>query len=183
MVTPQLRGGRFPLSIPWIAATAGLIAGGFAADRLIRRYRSFVTPRKWMIIGCLSVVAACFGPSPFVQSPTIALTLVCVATFFLLASYQYQALIVALVPARYTGRLAGVIQMVSALAGILAPIATGAIVDVTGGFAPAFILAGAITLMGVVATLILVREKGPAGAGPEHTPDYRSTLHGGAQPT
>lgn len=151
---------------PWVAATAGLIAGGFVADRLIKRYRSLVTPRKWMIIGCLVAVAVCFGPSPYVKSPTLALVLVCVATFFLLASYQYQALIVALVPARYTGRLAGVIQMCSTIAGILAPIVTGWIVDVSGSFTAAFVLAGAITLAGAIATLVLVREKGGASAVP-----------------
>jgi ACS family hexuronate transporter-like MFS transporter len=151
---------------PWIAATAGLIAGGLVADRLIKRYKSFVTPRKWMIIGCLVAVAVCFGPSAFVKSPTVALVLVCVATFFLLASYQYQALIVVLVPARYTGRLAGVIQMCSTIAGILAPIVTGWIVDVSSSFTAAFVLAAAITLAGAVATLVLVREKTGAAAAP-----------------
>jgi ACS family hexuronate transporter-like MFS transporter len=148
---------------PWITATAGLIAGGLVADRLIKRCRSFVSPRKWMIVGCLTVVAACFGPSPFVKSPTLALALVCVATFFLLASYQYLALIVAIVPARYTGRLAGVIQMCSALAGIIAPIVTGWIVDASGSFTPAFVLAAVITLVGAVSTLLLVRERGARG--------------------
>ncbi|MDT7626261.1 MAG: transporter, family, hexuronate transporter [Pseudonocardiales bacterium] len=148
---------------PWITATAGLIAGGLVADRLIKRCRSFISPRKWMIVGCLTVVAACFGPSPFVKSPTLALALVCVATFFLLASYQYLALIVAIVPARYTGRLAGVIQMCSALAGIIAPIVTGWIVDASGSFTPAFVLAAVITLVGAVSTLLLVRERGARG--------------------
>jgi MFS transporter, ACS family, hexuronate transporter len=156
---------------PWITATAGLIAGGLVADRLVKRYRSLVGPRKWMIVGCLIVVAACFGPSPFVKSPTLALGLVCVATFFLLASYQYLALIVAIVPARYTGRLAGVIQMCSALAGIVAPIVTGWIVDATGSFTPAFVLAGAITLVGAVSTLVLVRDRGAGGTAATSAPD------------
>jgi ACS family hexuronate transporter-like MFS transporter len=145
---------------PWITATAGLIIGGLVADRLIKRFKSLVTPRKWMIIGCLTVVAVCFGPSPFVKSPTLALVLVCVATFFLLASYQYLALIVAIVPNRYMGRLAGVVQMCSALAGILAPIATGWIVEVSGSFTAAFVLAGTITLIGAVSTLVLIRDRG-----------------------
>ncbi len=144
---------------PWITATIGLIVGGLVADRLIKRFRSYVTPRKWMIVGCLTVVAVCFGPSPYVESPELALVLVCVATFFLLASYQYLAVVVAIVPAQYTGRLAGVIQMCSAAAGILAPIATGWIVDVTSSFTAAFVLAGAITLIGALSTLILVRDK------------------------
>ncbi|MBK1783937.1 MFS transporter [Prauserella cavernicola] len=151
-------------TIPWFAATAGLIVGGLVADRLIRNTGSLVTPRKWMIVGCLVAVAVCFGPSPFVTSPTFGMVLVCVATFFLLASYQYQALIVALVPARYTGRLAGVIQMCSTLAGILAPIVTGAVVQTTGSYSTAFVLAGVVTLAGALAVLVLVRTPRTAAA-------------------
>ncbi|MCU1682328.1 MAG: transporter, family, hexuronate transporter [Amycolatopsis sp.] len=146
-------------TIPWIAATAGLIVGGFVADRLIKRSGSFVKPRKWMIVACLIAVAVCFGPSPFVRSPTLALALVCVAIFFLLASYQYQALIVALVPSGYMGRLAGVIQMCSTLAGILAPIVTGEVVQATGSYTPAFLVGGALAVVGAVAVVVLVREK------------------------
>jgi len=146
-------------TLPWIAATAGLIAGGFIADRLIKRSGSFVKPRKWMIVGCLIAVAVCFGPSPFVQSPTLGLALVCVAIFFLLASYQYQALVVALVPESHRGRLAGVIQMCSTLAGIFAPIVTGAVVEATGSYTPAFVVGAALAVVGALAVLVLVREK------------------------
>jgi ACS family hexuronate transporter-like MFS transporter len=146
-------------TLPWVAATAGLIAGGFIADRLIKRSGSFVKPRKWMIVGCLVAVAVCFGPSPFVQSPTLGLVLVCVAIFFLLASYQYQALVVALVPESHRGRLAGVIQMCSTLAGIFAPIVTGAVVEATGSYTPAFVVGAALAVVGALAVLVLVREK------------------------
>ena len=148
-------------TIPWVAATAGLIAGGFVADRFIKRSGSFVKPRKWMIVGCLIAVAVCFGPSPFVQSPALALVLVCVAIFFLLASYQYQALIVALVPAAYTGRLAGVIQMCSTLAGILAPIVTGAVVEATGSYTSAFLVGDALSVVGALAVLVHARGEAP----------------------
>ncbi|MFF3568629.1 MFS transporter [Nocardia jiangxiensis] len=148
-------------TIPWIAASAGLILGGLVADRLVTRTGSLVQPRKWMIIVCLIAVAVCFGPSPFVRSPTVALVLVCVAIFFLLASYQYQSLIVALTAPAYTGRLAGTIQMCSTLAGILAPIVTGAVVQITGSYTPAFLIGGALALAGALAVLILLRRPQP----------------------
>jgi ACS family hexuronate transporter-like MFS transporter len=157
-------------TIPWIAATAGLIIGGLVADRLVTRTGSLVQPRKWMIIGCLTVVAVCFGPSPFVRSPTLALVLVCVAIFFLLASYQYQALIVALPAPSYTGRLAGTIQMCSTLAGILAPIVTGAVVQTTGSYTPAFLIGAALALTGALAILILLRRPQPDPAPVAHAP-------------
>ncbi|HEY3710091.1 MAG TPA: MFS transporter [Amycolatopsis sp.] len=146
-------------TIPWVAATAGLIAGGFVADRLVKRTGSFVRPRKWMIVVSLIAVAVCFGPSPFVRSPSLAIALVCVAIFFLLASYQYQALIVTLVPASHRGRLAGLIQMCSTLAGILAPIVTGAVVESTGSYTPAFLIGGVLSVIGALAVVVLVKDK------------------------
>jgi hypothetical protein len=91
------------------------------------RSGSFVKPRKWMIIGCLIAVAVCFGPSPFVQSPALGLVLVCIAIFFLLASYQYQALIVALAPAGIHGSARRRDPDVLDAARILAPIVIGAV--------------------------------------------------------
>jgi MFS transporter, ACS family, hexuronate transporter len=153
-------------TIPWITATIGLIGGGLLADQLIKRYASLVTPRKWMIVGCLIAVAACFAPSPFVRSPTVALILVSAATMFLLASYQYQALIVAVAPAGQTGRLAGVIQMCSTVAGILAPIVTGLVVQETGSFTPAFVIGAAFTVLGAVAVLLFVRDRATVRSQP-----------------
>jgi len=112
-----------------------------------------------MIVGCLIVVALCFGPSPLVTSSTLALVLVCVAIFFLLASYQYQSLVVALVPESHRGRLAGAIQMCSTVAGIVAPIVTGAVVESTGSYTPAFLVGGALAVVGALAVLVLVRDK------------------------
>lgn len=150
-------------TVPWITATLGLVGGGLLADRLVKRFGSLVSARKWIIVGCLLATAACFAPSPFVASPTLGLVLVSVATFFLLASYQYQALVVAVAPGKHTGRLAGVIQMCSTLAGILAPIATGAIVQATDSYAAAFVVGGALAVVGAVLVLLCVRD-GAVGA-------------------
>lgn len=145
-------------TIPWITATIGLIGGGMLADRLIKRSGNLVKSRKWIAATGLLGAAVCFGPSPFVDSPTLGLILVSAATFFLLGSYQYQSLIVAVAPARYTGRMAGFIQMCSTIAGMLAPIVTGAIVDATGSFTPAFVVGGAFAILGACAVGIFVRQ-------------------------
>lgn len=155
-------------TIPWITATVGLIAGGFGADWLIKRTGSLVTSRKWIMVGCLVVTAVCFGPSAFVTSPTVGLILVSIATMFLLASYQYQALVVAMAPSTLTGSLAGVIQMCSTLAGIFAPIVTGAVVEVTGTYTMAYTIAAVIVLVGAGAVALFV--KGGERAAPPASP-------------
>jgi ACS family hexuronate transporter-like MFS transporter len=144
-------------TIPWVTATIGLIGGGLLADRLGRRFGNVVAARKWVIVASLALTGLCFGPSPFVQSPTLGVVLVSAATMFLLASWQYQAIIVAVTPARLTGSVAGFIQFVSTLAGIGAPIAVGFIVEGTGSYSSAFIIGAALALISAVLIATMVR--------------------------
>lgn len=158
-------------TIPWLSATVGLIGGGLLADRLVRRTGSLVTPRKWVLVGALLATAACFGPSPFVTSPTLGLVLVSAATMFLLASYQYQALVVAVVPQRFTGSLAGTIQMVSTAAGILAPIVTGLVVEGTGSYTSAFVVGAVLALAGAITVTFFVGDRPTRSAASTAVPE------------
>jgi MFS transporter, ACS family, hexuronate transporter len=144
-------------TIPWVTATIGLIGGGLLADRLGRRIGNVIATRKWVIVASLVLTAVCFGPSPFVHSPALGVALVSAATMFLLASWQYQAIIVAVTPARLTGSVAGFIQFVSTLAGIGAPIAVGFIVEGTGSYSSAFIVGAALALVSAVLIATMVR--------------------------
>jgi hypothetical protein len=49
--------------------------------------------------------------------------------------------------------------------GLLAPIFTGYLVEATGNFNPAFVLAGALALVGATVTLALARHADRRGAG------------------
>jgi ACS family hexuronate transporter-like MFS transporter len=127
-----------------------------------------IATRKWVIVASLVLTAVCFGPSPFVHSPALGVALVSAATMFLLASWQYQAIIVAVTPARLTGSVAGFIQFVSTLAGIGAPIAVGFIVEGTGSYSSAFIVGAALALVSAVLIATMVRRPRQADlASPE----------------
>jgi ACS family hexuronate transporter-like MFS transporter len=140
-----------------VTATIGLVGGGLLADWLGRRFGNVITTRKWVIVVSLALTGLCFGPSPYVESPTLGVVLVSLATMFLLASWQYQAIIVAITPGRLTGSVAGFIQFVSTLAGIGAPIAVGFIVEGTGSYSSAFIVGAALTLVSAVLIATMVR--------------------------
>ncbi|MDT5151914.1 MAG: transporter, family, hexuronate transporter [Mycobacterium sp.] len=151
-------------TIPWITATLGLVGGGLVAARLVCRTGSLVSARQFVVVVGLLGAGLSFGPSPFITSPTAGLVLLSTATFFLLASFQYQALIVAVTPSNYTGRAAGTIQLVASSAGMLAPIVTGAIVEVTGSYTPAFVVGGGLSICGALAVGIFGRTKWLRGA-------------------
>jgi ACS family hexuronate transporter-like MFS transporter len=147
-------------TVPWVTATIGLVGGGILADWFVRSNGGALIKarRPFIVVGLLGS-GLCFAPSAFVASPTLGLALVCAATMLLLGSYQYQSIIVAIAPQSLTGHLAGFIQMCSTVAGILAPIVTGAIVEATGSFVSAFFVGGAFAILGALAVAVLVRPR------------------------
>jgi MFS family permease len=64
-----------------------------------------------------------------------------------------------LIPSSSTGRIVGIQNCAASVAGILAPIITGWLVQETGGYAAAMMAVLAFLLAGILAYLFLVREK------------------------
>jgi hypothetical protein len=98
---------------------------------------AFVEPRA--AIWPLGAAAVCFGLSTPMQF-TIGTTLA---------------------GPRAAGRWAGAQNFAAQVAGIIAPIATGLIVDRTGGFAWAFAVAAAVPLIAMVAWGLIIRRVVP----------------------
>jgi len=59
---------------------------------------------------------------------------------------------------RAGGRWMGIQNMIGNFSGILAPIVTGIVVDWTGSFTGAFLLAGAMSVIGTASWLLVVRD-------------------------
>jgi nitrate/nitrite transporter NarK len=62
---------------------------------------------------------------------------------------------------RASGKWVGVQNAIGNLAGILAPVITGALIDWTGRYSVGFLVAGAIAVSGAGAWLLLVRRVAP----------------------
>ncbi|GIN88019.1 hexuronate transporter [Heyndrickxia sporothermodurans] len=144
---------------PWVGASVGLVLGSYLSDQIVKKSknRNLISGRKSVVVVCQLLTAVTFSLSAMVESTALALTLVTVAMGFLLGSWQYQSLVIAIVPRKKLGAVSGFVQSISAIGGILAPILTGYIVELTGTYNTAFYLGSAFCLLGSVLVAIFVR--------------------------
>ncbi len=144
--------------IPWLVGCVGLIAGGFLSDALYRRMGNPLLARKTIIIAGLGGSAVAISLAGLATSVPVATALVTAAVFLLyLTSASYWALIHDLVPQRYVGGASGFLLGGANISGIIGPAVTGFIVAWSGLFTAAFMLAGAITVLGCLGVAVFVR--------------------------
>lgn len=132
------------------------IATGYASDRLIESGRSVTAVRKSMIafgqaFGGLAI-AACA-----VADTNLAIILLLLAA----AAYGFNISNVWVIPQilagpRATGRWTGLQNFIGNFAGISAPVITGFLVQHTGKFLSAFLLAGFMSILGAASWLFLL---------------------------
>jgi MFS family permease len=133
------------------------IVGGLAADWIIERGNDAVLVRKaFTIAGFLLASTEVF--SPLLQSLNMALI---VSIFSLsglgLATANYWALTQTLIPGNKTGRIVGIQNCAASVAGIVAPIITGWLVQRTGGYAAAMEAVLFFLACGILSYVFLVR--------------------------
>jgi ACS family D-galactonate transporter-like MFS transporter len=144
-------------------AGTGIVAilAGAAADWLIRRGASAINTRRWFTIaGLLAASTEVFGA----MSPSTN-----VAVFFAifsmtglgLATANYWAITQTLLPGVAPGRVAGIQNTALNLAGIVAPIITGRLKQVTGSYTAPMQTIWVVLIIGVAAYLFLARENKP----------------------
>jgi ACS family hexuronate transporter-like MFS transporter len=148
----------FVTVIPWIGGCIGLISGGFLSDLLVRLTGNVLLSRKIIIILCLGGAAAAISLAGVVQTLDAAVALVAVTVFLLyLTGAIYWAIIQDTVPQDHVGGAGGFMHGMANISGIIGPAVTGVIVQWTGAFTSAFVLAGGIAVLGVLGVLIFVR--------------------------
>jgi MFS family permease len=132
---------------------------GWAADLLIGRGYNPVTVRKRFTlagfsIACLELIGA------RASSLEVALVFAVVSLSGLgLATANYWALTQTLVPSAAIGRISGVQNSACSLAGIVAPIFTGWLLQKTGSYEAPMMAILIVLLVGFLSYLLLVREK------------------------
>lgn len=149
-------------SLPWVGATIGLMGGAIVADYFTKKAKdgNQVSARKWIISGSMFLTAITFGLSAYVADVYFSTFLITIAMLFLLASWQYQALIIAVVPKQWVGSTAGFIQFISTLAGILAPAATGYFIQYLDSFNVAFYIGSGLGILGALMVAVFVKKNG-----------------------
>ncbi|MGH9591713.1 MAG: MFS transporter, partial [Bryobacteraceae bacterium] len=139
------------------AAVASILSGA-AADWMIRRGANPVNVRRWFSIAGLFIasteVIGALSPSTNVAVFFAIFSM----TGLGLASANYWALTQSLLPAVPGGRLAGIQNTSLNLAGIVAPILTGWLIQITGSYDAPMQFIWVILMIGVGAYLFLTRE-------------------------
>lgn len=144
--------------LPWILGFIGLALGGWVSDVAFRRTGRALFSRKLVLCVCLSIAALCVALAGLVATAVSAVLLMACAVFFLyLTGSTYWAIVQDTVRGGHVGGVGGFVHAIANCAGIIGPAATGFIVQYTGAFTAAFVLAGALAIVGVLAVLLFVR--------------------------
>ncbi|PRD55538.1 MFS transporter [Phyllobacterium myrsinacearum] len=160
--------------IPWSVGFVGMALGGFVSDFIFRKTGNLVFSRKIVLVVSLSIAAVAVAVAGMVTSVVPAVTAMTVAVFFMyLTASAYWTTILSVVEKRHVGSVSGFVHLVANLAGIAAPTITGILIQWTGVYQSAFLLAGAIAVSGALCVFIFVRKEVPSAVwtkalGEEH---------------
>jgi len=140
--------------------TVAILAGA-AADWLIRHGASAVNTRRWFTIaGLLAASTEVFGAMS--ESTDVAIFFAIFSMTGLgLATANYWAITQTMLPGIAPGRVAGIQNTALNLAGIVAPIITGWLKQVTGSYTAPMQTIWVVLIVGVAAYLFLARENKP----------------------
>lgn len=149
----------FAAMLPWIAGAIGQILGSIIIDYIYKKTGKLLFSRKVVLVTCLMLAALCVGLTGFVTDVVSAVSLMTVGICFLyLQATTYWAIIQDLVPSERVGGTSGFIHALSNVSGILGPAITGWLVQTTGQYTSAFVLAGSLAMIGALAVAFFVTE-------------------------
>ena len=144
-------------AIPWICATiADLFVGGWLIDHLIARGYDETPVRKTVLILGMLLGLAVFGAT-LTTDPVWAIVWISIALSGLAAAAPVGWSIPSLIaPRGGTGTISGVMNFLNNMMGVAAPVTTGYIVGATGSFVGAFLTAGIVLVIGIVAYVFIL---------------------------
>jgi len=155
-----------PIGAGMYVLTAGASAlAGWAADRWLMRGASSSRVRTSGMIAGLALVTVCLIACAQASSAGALLAMagcgvgIGIWTPALFASVQ------TLAGPHAAGRWYGIQNCIGNIAGMSAPLVTGAVVDRTGRFAFAFVIAAILAVLGILAIVLIVRRIEPVDWG------------------
>ncbi|MCR6482388.1 MFS transporter [Amycolatopsis sp. OK19-0408] len=167
----KLLAGGFYTMIPWLVAVlAQFLVGGIVLDRLIARTGDETKARRIVLVVSMLVSLSVAGAA-YAGSVAVALVFLSVGAAGLAVSVPAGSSIVAVIaPEGCSGTLGGLVNFVANMIGIAAPIVTGAVVDVTGSFAGAFLVTGVVLLAGIFCYTVVLGKLDRMPAAPRKEP-------------
>lgn len=142
-------------SLPYIAASVGVLLGGIVSDRIIRATGNATLGRKLPIVTGLLMCSTMIAAN-YVESNTLVIAIMSFAFFGQGMCNLGWTLISDVAPKSMVGLTGGVFNLCANLAGIVTPIVIGVIVQATGSFYGALAYVAALGLVGVAAYVFVV---------------------------
>ena len=162
----QMMGMYTMFSFAGMAVTT--IISGWAADRLIARGGDPVRVRKgFTIVGLLLAATEVFGAVATSAEVALFFSIFSLAGLGV-ATANYWALTQTVVPGAAIGRIGGLQNMASNLAGVAAPILTGWLIQSTGSYEAPMQAIAVLLLIGAGSYALLVNNASESGDGHRH---------------
>jgi ACS family D-galactonate transporter-like MFS transporter len=156
--------------VPWLVATiTDLAIGGWLVDALIKRGWDANRVRKTVLVGGMACGLGILGAAN-AHTATRALIWISISIGGLAASAPVSWSIPSLIaPRSSVGRVGGIINFLSQLSAIAAPIVTGYLVSAHQSFAWAFGVSGIYLLIGIAGYLFLMGKIEPIEPEPQYS--------------
>jgi len=142
------------LTIPWLVGACFLKAGGVLSDWLYKRTGSSRIARSHVIWSSQLLAAICFVALGFTSSLGTSLVLLSLGLGFGLMPQPAFFSINIDVAKERSGSSQGITSSCLSLAGIIAPVLTGWLIDLTGNYQAAFLLLGGLTGLAVLTVIL-----------------------------
>jgi ACS family D-galactonate transporter-like MFS transporter len=141
--------------LPFIAASIGVLFGGWWSDGMLRRGRSANVARKTPIITGL-LLASIIVTANFVDSNALVIIILSIAFFAQGMAALGWTLVSDIAPSGLLGVTGGIFNLAANLAGIVTPLVIGAIVAATGSFVIALAYVSVLALIGAAAYIFIL---------------------------
>ncbi len=149
-------------ALPQFCGFIGAIGGGFLSDRMARRFGERAA-RQGPLVAGLFVSAACSALAAVSGSAGMALTAVSAALFAAnVATTTGWALAASLAPVALIATVEAMANIGGSIGGSLAPLVTGYVVQETGSFTPALLIAAVVAAVCAAANWALTRAEIPS---------------------
>lgn len=141
--------------LPFIAASVGVLFGGWWSDKMLRSGFSPNIARKLPVITGL-LLASTIITANFVNSDLVIIAILSLAFFAQGMAALGWTLVSDIAPDGMLGLTGGIFNLAANLAGIITPLVIGAIVAATGSFFFALAYVGCLALIGALAYIFVL---------------------------
>jgi MFS family permease len=154
----------------YVAYAASSVATGWVCDRLMARGISANRVRKTAMVAAHVLAAASMAACALGNATQSVAALFAAGVAFGFSTPNLYAIGQTLAGPRVAGKWVSLQNCIGNIAGIVAPIVTGLVIDRTGQFFWAFVVAGVVALSGVVCWAVVIKRVAPLDWDPGSTP-------------